>query len=179
MKHLIKFTFLLLALLFASCKKNELDLLPAATATGANTMGAIVNGKAWVANGGTGFQPPKPVEGGYTSTPYDETGNNVYIQAYKKDKTQIHIYLRNVSKTGEYLLDSYTKVFGGEPKQPQNYGIYYIPGKVYMTTSEHTGKVIITRADTTNGIISGVFHFTAVHGAETTTVTNGRFDMKF
>ncbi len=71
---------MLLPFLFASCKKNEIKSLPPITTTGANTMGAIVDGKAWVANGGTGFQPPKPVEGGYQAVrPYDETRNNIYI----------------------------------------------------------------------------------------------------
>ncbi len=141
-------------------------------------MGAIVDGKAWIANGGTGFQPPKPVEGGYHGTySYDVTRNNVLITSYSKDKTGFQFYLRDVSKPGEYLLNSYTNLSGGELKQPMNYGAYYIPGKVYMTTSEHTGKVIVTRADTVNGIVSGVFEFTAVHGGETVTVSNGRFDV--
>ena len=43
-------TFLLLG---SSCKKdklvNEIDKLPPATQTGANTFGCLVNGKAWIA----------------------------------------------------------------------------------------------------------------------------------
>lgn len=169
---------LLILLLFAACKKDELKLLPDATQTGADTMGAIVNGKAWVANGGTGFNPPDPVEGGYQGTySYDETRNNVFIRAYRKDKTGFQIYLRNVSQPGEYPLNTTTNLIGGELRQPQNYGAYYIPGKLYMTTSRYTGKVIITRADTVNKIVSGIFAFKAVHGKDTVTVTNGRFDV--
>ncbi|GGG30925.1 DUF6252 family protein [Pontibacter amylolyticus] len=169
---------LLLPLLFAACKKDELKLLPDATQTGADTMGAMVNNKAWVANGGAGFNPPDPVEGGYlASRSYDETRNNVLISAYRKDKTGFQLYLRNVSQPGEYSLNSTTNLFGGELKQPQNYGAYYIPGKLYMTTSRYTGKVIVTRADTVNRIVSGIFAFKAVHGKDTVTVTNGRFDV--
>ena len=45
------FTFLIPALLFAGCKKadktpiNPIDQLPAATQTGANTLGCLVDGK--------------------------------------------------------------------------------------------------------------------------------------
>lgn len=175
MKSLI---LLLLSLLVVACKKDEIKLLPDATQTGANTMGAIVNDRAWVANGGTGFMAPKPVEGGYLATrSYDVTRNNVLISAYRKDKTGFQIYLQNLSQPGEYLLNTTTNLFGGELRQPHNYGAYYIPGKLYMTTSRYSGKVIITRADTVNKIVSGVFTFKAVHGQDSVTVTNGRFDV--
>ncbi|WP_143741282.1 DUF6252 family protein [Pontibacter ramchanderi] len=178
MKQILILILLLLSLVFAACKKDELKLLPDATQTGANTMGAIVNGKAWVADGGTGFNPPDPVEGGYHGTySYDATRNNVLIRAYKKDKTGFQFYLRNVSQPGEYPLNTTTNLFGGELSQPQNYGAYYIPGKLYMTTSRYTGKVIITRADTVNKIAAGIFAFKAVHGKDTVAVTNGRFDV--
>ena len=172
-----KLNLLLLPLLLAACKKDELNLLPDATQTGANTMGAIVNNRAWVANGGTGFNSPDPVEGGYlASRSYDETRNNVLKSAYRKDKTSFQIYIRNVSQPGEFLLNTTTNLFGGELRQPHNYGAYYIPGKVFMTTSRYTGKVIITKADTINKIVSGIFAFKAVHGKDTVTVTHGRFD---
>lgn len=178
MKHLLKLILLLLPLLFAACKKDELKLLPDATQTGANTMGAIVNGKAWVADGGTGFNPPDPVEGGYHGTySFDNTRNNVFIRAYKKDKTGLSIYLRNVTQPGEYLLDTTTKPFGGELIQPYNHAAYQVPGRLFMTNSRYTGKVIITRADTVNKIVSGFFAFKAKHGKDTVTVTNGRFDV--
>lgn len=179
MKQLNKLTLLLLLpLLLAACKKDELKLLPAATMTGANTMGALVNGEAWVANGGTGFQPAKPVEGGYLfTTSSDKTRNNVLIQSVRKDGTGFQIYLRDVSKTGEFPLNATTNLFGGDLRQPQNYAAYYVPGKVYMTNSTFTGSVIITRADTVNRIVSGVFEFTGVHAGETVKVSNGRFDV--
>lgn len=178
MIHLNKLPLLLIFLFLLACKKDEMKLLPDATQIGADTMGAIVNGKAWVANGGTGFQPPEPVEGGYHGTyTFDETRNNVVIQAYRKDKTGFQLYLRDVSRTGEYLLNTTTNLFGGELKQPQNYGAYYVPGRLYMTTSKYTGSVNITRADTVNRIVSGTFSFKAVHGNDSVAVYNGRFDV--
>lgn len=178
MKHLHKLILLLLPLLLTACKKDELKLLPAATMTGANTMGALINGEAWVANGGTGFQPAKPVEGGYlATTSFDRTRNNVIVESTRKNGTGFQIYIRDVSKPGEYPLNATTNLFGGELRQPQNYGAYYVPGKLYMTTSRYNGKVIITRADTVNKIVSGMFEFTAVHAGETVRVSNGRFDV--
>lgn len=181
MKHLYNIAFMLLLLLplilTTSCKKDEMDLLPEATQVGADTMGAIVNRRAWVANGGTGFSAPDPVEGGYYEAFYDSTRNNVLINAYRKDKTSFQFYLKDVSKPGEYLLNSTTNLVGGELKQPQNYGAYVEPGKVYMTNSRYTGMVIITRADTVNGIVSGTFAFKAVHGQDSVSVTSGRFDV--
>ncbi|ARS38012.1 DUF6252 family protein [Pontibacter actiniarum] len=179
MKHKSKLLLLLFPFfLNTACKKDELKLLPDATQSGADTMGAIVNGKAWVANGGTGFNAPDPVEGGYHGTyTFDSTQNNVLIDAYRKDKTGFQIYLRGVFKPGEYPLNSTTNLFGGELKQPQNYGAYYVPGKLYMTTSKYKGMVIVTKADTINGIVSGTFAFKAVHGQDSVVVTNGRFDV--
>lgn len=57
MKHLLFITlfFSFMSLLTASgCKKNklsELDKLPPATQTGANTFGCLVNGKAYLPGG--------------------------------------------------------------------------------------------------------------------------------
>ncbi|WP_299759021.1 DUF6252 family protein [uncultured Pontibacter sp.] len=178
MKHFLKLPLVLIFLFLLACKKDEIELLPKATMTGADTMGAIVNSKAWVANGGKGFNAPAPVEGGYHGTyTFDSTRNNVLIDAYRKDKTGFQIYLRGVSKTGEYPLTSTTNLIGGELKQPENYGAYYVPGKLYMTTSKSKGMVIITRADTVNGIVSGTFSFEAQHGQESITVSYGRFDV--
>ena len=178
MKQSPKLILLLIPLLLAACKKDEMKLLPDATQTGANTMGVIVNDKAWEANGGTGFQPAKPVDGGYLApTSFDKSRHNVIVESTRKNGTGFQIYLRDVSKPGEYLLSTTTNLFGGELRQPQNYGAYYIPGKLYMTTSRYTGKVIITRADTVNKIVSGIFAFKAEHGKDTVTITNGRFDV--
>ncbi len=82
-----------------------------------------------------------------------------------------------MSKPGDYVLNSTTNLFGGELRQPQNYGVYIIPGKVYMTTSRYTGVVTITRADTVNKVVSGVFRFRAVHGQDSVLVSSGRFDV--
>lgn len=178
MKKIYGLSLLCLFILIISCKKDELEALPDATQSGANTLGAIVNGKAWVANGGPGFNAPDPVEAGYLGArPHDETRNNIIIEAYRKDKTGFQFYLRDVSKPGEYPLTSTTVLFGDLQRQPQNYGAYYVPGKLYMTNSSYTGKVIITRADTVSGVVSGTFAFKAVHGLDSVMVSYGRFDL--
>ena len=165
--------------MFASCKscKKEINLLPDETQTGANTFGCLVDGKAWIPNGGSGWAASKPISGGYSS-PLP----NVWLRTYKDNETII-FYIRNVNKVGTYPLN-----FDTQPKPanlyPQNYGevamrSYTSGDDSYITTKTYTGSVEITRADSVNRIVSGRFSFTGVSSTgKTIKVTDGRFDCK-
>jgi len=176
----INLIFILILLVFSTCKKNELDALPPATQIGNYTFGCLINGVAWVPNGSGGFSPDKAVEGGYQ----DDYGNpkqrhNVWITTVRNDGSSMDIYLRNVFKEGEYLLNYDTGV-AISVLFPENYAYYYDRNSNYITTSKYKGKVIVTRADTVHSIISGTFEFTGYDAItkKTITVTNGRFDTK-
>lgn len=189
MRHYTYFLFLvssliLNALLFSRCTKEK---LPKATQEGKNTFGCKVNGKNWVPQGGGPFSGLEPVNGGYQATyNFNITKNNVFIRAYNGESS-INIYLRSVERTGVYPLNFDT---GSSPnyRNPDNYGYYETEGNIngiirsieYYTTTQYTGRVNITRADTTNKIISGTFEFTAVNRetGKTVKVTDGRFDVK-
>ena len=90
----------------ASCKKEkiaEIDKLPAATQTGANTFGCLVNGKVFVSKGydGTGRQNP------HVQYDYDLNGQPyVSISAiqFLENSTQNYcdIVFRNLTTTGNY-----------------------------------------------------------------------------
>ena len=166
--------------LFISCKKNELKALPEPTQVGARTFGCLIDGTAWVANGSGGFNGDKPVEGGYQDNYNDPKQiHNFWITASNRDGTTMDIYVRNVYKIGEYPLsfDTYTRptvLF------PENYIIFNSKDGSYITTSQYTGKIIITKADTAISLISGTFEFTAFNrvSKKTIIVTNGRFDTR-
>jgi hypothetical protein len=61
----------------------------------------------------------------------------------------------------------------------EDYGRYVAGGKAYQTNENFKGEVNLSRFDTLNRIVSGTFHFTAVHQptGETVNVTDGRFDI--
>ena len=109
----MKYPFLLLCslFLFASCKK-DIDELPAATQTGANTFGAKLNGENWV-----------PQKFGIVSTsPILEAryaGNNsVFINARdfsaSPTETEFEIYLKGITGPGTFQLNQATAKYPDE-----------------------------------------------------------------
>jgi hypothetical protein len=165
-------------LLFASCKK-EVTELPPATQTGANTFAAKINGEIWVPQGFGPFPASNLLEARWL-------GGNIYIHARNFSRspkeTEFEFFLKDVDKTGVYNLNTNASY----PTQGANYG-YFVrrnltPTNEFMTSSVQTGRVIITRIDTVNFIVSGTFEFSAadIFGSDPPiTVTEGRFDIDF
>jgi hypothetical protein len=177
-----------LLLSFASCKscKKDVNPLPPETQTGANTFGCLIDGQPYIPDGSGGFGGAKPISGGYAySSATCSYKHNVWISTHRRDGWDFSIYLENVSnKTGKYPLKYIT---AGAPTElcPPNHAIFYkyiSPSEtaVYITDTEYTGEVNITRADTLNKIVSGTFFFKARRPAtgEVVEITNGRFDVK-
>ena len=171
--------FLLLWLpLAVGCKKNEINALPPATQEGRNTLGFLLDGKAWVPDGGGLFTGIKPVEGGYQGNfdgfPYD----NVWIRTARKDGSGLDIYLRTANNSGVYLLNQTTQI---RPTilVPQSYAYYHDGSGKYLTNNQYTGSVTITKADPIGGTIAGIFSFAAkdYSSGRIITVTEGRFDV--
>lgn len=176
----MKNTLLLLLPLLClfSCKK-DVDELPAATQTGANTFGARLNGEFWV-----------PKKFGVVSTaPILEArfaGNNsVFINARdfssSPTETEFEIYIRNITGPGTYELNQATEKY---PNESASYGLYmkrkFMPINDWITSPSYTGKVVVTRFDTAQRIISGTFEFQAAttdNSADPISVTDGRFDV--
>ena len=176
----MKNTLLTVAMVLSlfSCKKE--DPLPAATRSGANTFGCKVAGKVWVPDGGGGFSGIKAIEGGIGVSPVNPYLYNVLIRTYRSDKTKIDLYIRGVSTTGVYRLNSDVGVWPSEIEPRNNYGAYYpTPSKALVTNPRYTGTVTVTRADTASGIVSGSFEFTVYDpdSKQTIRVTDGRFDV--
>lgn len=180
-KHLMKNLLWICSalLLLTSCKK-DIDELPEATQTGANTFGARVNGELWAPQK-FGIAPTKAlVEARYAGD------NSVFINARNfassPTETEFEIYIRNITGPGTYVLNQNTDIY---PSQSASYAYFvkrrFSPQHEWITSSSQTGTVTVTRFDTVNHVISGSFEFNGTSIGDTDaplTVTEGRFDAR-
>ncbi|GAA4042959.1 hypothetical protein GCM10022409_31130 [Hymenobacter glaciei] len=185
------FLGLAVALLTAGCKKNDPEAdLPAATHTGANTAGCLINGQPFVATGfGSGPGRVAGLGGGFAY------GGDYYLRLDGKLGGQdgsLHIYLRSIpdyksnSLIRTYLLNELSAYIPiASPTQCRSYGAFFPndnSGEVYITDNIHVGKVdfvYVNLADLNRPITAGTFEFTAVSSLDPTKtlrVTSGRFD---
>ncbi|MEK7224470.1 MAG: DUF6252 family protein [Bacteroidota bacterium] len=162
--------------LLASCKK-EVTELPGATQTGANTFGAKINGIFWAPQGFGPFPANDILEARMS-------GHDITINARNfsssPNETEFQLTIYNVFVPGTYLLNTYVI----HPNGAASYGYYvkrnFTPDNEWLTSSTYTGRVIITRIDDVNMIVSGTFEFNAgsIYNADVISVTEGRFDVK-
>ena len=175
---------------FYSCKKhkptNPIDQLPAATQTGANTFGCLVNGEAVVIH--KPFLDLSPDFGSsYILTYSSITGYVFGVSGLDKvdgchfkgvglqlDSVQLHqgeIYPLNTGRV-RYGKVGMVNIASGCPPSPL---------LMYTTDSVVTGEMTITHFDQQKQIVSGTFSFDAVEITigDTVHVTDGRFDMKY
>lgn len=160
-------------------KKNDGGSSGNPTTTGAGTMSATIDGKAWTA--GLGY-PGVPNIFAYT------VGNQMLIWGANYSGTtvsdMIYIYV-GASDVGEYDFTTQSTAAG------INYGVYYKGAStssavVYVTNgTTATGKIKIIKYDKTNKIISGTFYYKAEtrdnlgNVTGTVNITNGKFDAKY
>ncbi|MCA6421187.1 MAG: hypothetical protein IM568_00035 [Flavobacterium sp.] len=153
--------------------KTELEKLPLATQTGAQTFGCLIDGKAFV--------PPKfgtnaPnafyqfVGGEYTLSIYGSTDGGPTLKSINIGCLDMPL----IQETSYLLKEELTNNYFGE---------YNIGGGITFSGASTTaipGTLTITRFDPSNFIISGTFEFTVLddNGAEIK-ITNGRFDMQY
>ena len=183
-KNLIRLSCLLL-LAFASCKSCKKDVaptdqLPAATQTGANTFGCVINGEGWVPNGESTIPITRPINGGY-----DVPNKIVYLRLYSSNGANMYLYVKNVAEAGRYFLnkDTYPRPTA---ISPENYGLYTIDGATiddpdynYITTSQITGYIDFTVVNPITTQLSGTFEFEGIDfpSGKKIKITNGRFDL--
>ena len=118
--------------------------------------------------------PQKAISGGFQNIANSGV-LTIYIYTINTEGEEIEFYIDG-QIAGTYNLD---KITGFIPNQifPKNYGLYRKNGKSYITNPTDTGKVIVTKVDKLNGIISGTFEFIAAAGTEKISITQGRFDI--
>ena len=168
-----------LVLILISCSK-DVEELPPATQTGANTFGAMVNGKYWVPqdfgvlNVGTKLEARR--------MPTKDIIINARNFASSPTETEFEFRIKSVTEPGTYLFNTDVT----HPSGAASY-VYYVKRKFtplneWLTSSQYTGSVIITKVDTVNHIVSGTFQFNAINlynDPEPLTVTDGRFDVRW
>ncbi len=162
-----------------SCKK-KVDELPPITQTGAHTFGAKVDGSLFVPQGFGPFPANDILEAHFISN------QDLYINARNfassPNEKEFELFIKGITGPGTYLLNSNTP---GSPNTSVSYG-YYVkrnvtPENEWITNTQYTGSVTITKVDTVNNFVSGTFQFNAINKYNTPqpiSVTEGRFDVK-
>ena len=158
--------------------KTELEKLPPATQTGANTAGCLVNGVAFL---------PK----GYFPTGnlfcFYQDGENFSLSIGERSLIGSNDVIKNINiaSLNQNLHDNIGVVFPlSEYGLNSKYGTYNINAvsppdpNYYSTNSTVTGELIITYYNFNPAIISGTFWFDAINSSgQKVEVRNGRFDV--
>ncbi len=154
----------------------EIDKLPTATQTGANTFGCLVDGKAFTPKYSWGS------DGLQVYYQYLDNAHHFNIGADRKDGTAItDIEIRSHGielEEKKYEMGEFGSMgfFGAE------YTVFVGNGEIltYKTTKIIKGEITFTRFDVINQIASGTFWFDAINkDGKVVQVREGRFDTKF
>ena len=161
----------------SSCKKNTVDSngLPAATQTGANTFGFLLNGQPWTPQGNNGTANlSHDVDFGYKNGIFNIAAYRIVTNANRQD---ISI---GVSDSLNFMNIPITL----QLTQKSLFGIYFSNNNCDFFSTDSIvydqGFLTITKLDRINRIISGNFNVTLFQkGCDTVKISDGRFDMKF
>lgn len=178
MKKLLVPFFLSVLVILVSCKK-EVTELPPATQSGANTFGCKVDGNFWVP-AGFGIIPTASIlEARYIPGAYLIINARNFSSS--PTETEFELFIKDVDGPGTYSLNTTV----GYPTSAASYGYYvhrkFTPDNEWITSSEYTGSIILTKVDTIARFVSGTFEFHAINlynAPQPLNVTEGRFDVK-
>jgi hypothetical protein len=166
------------SLTFFSCKK-EVSELPEATQTGANTFGCKVDGNFWVPMG-FGIVPTAPILEARFVVEHDLLINARNFSS-SPTETEFEFFIKNAAGPGTYLLNTTVSY----PTMAASYAYYvhrkFTPDNEWITSTQYTGSITITKIDTVNLFVSGNFQFQAINmynAPQPLNVTEGRFDIK-
>jgi hypothetical protein len=175
------FILLLLTTFALSCcdKDNdrpltELEKLPPATQTGAQTFGCLIDGVAFVppkfgTNAPSAFY--QFVGGSYTLSISGRRADSSNLKGVIIGCIDMPIIQETTYSLKEKTVNNY-------------FGSYLIGGGIYgefNSTNIESGTLTITNFDSSNFIISGTFSFKGkeINTGETVEITEGRFDMQY
>lgn len=157
-----------------STPKTELEKLPPATQTGANTAGCLVNGKAFLPKGFIPGTNPLSYQDGLNFVLFIGERNNDIINSLGIFSLNKQLIEGSIIPLKLDLNDS-SKIYA--------YGTYvdFSNGTGdYITTNIIVGELKITHHDFNNAILSGTFWFDAINSnGEKVEVREGRFDRHY
>lgn len=164
----MKLFYLLFLFFLVSCNdddiatRNPINQLPPATMTGENTFGCLINGEVWIP---TSDSSEKDLDVIFNPI-YDELQFRTNLITSDRDEF-MSFAISNVVDIGEYEL-LFASVF-------RNFEIF----KSYELDTLKSRKLLLTKFDTDDNIVSGTFELTFFNETDTLKVTNGRFDAKY
>lgn len=142
--------------------------LPAATMTGENTFGCLINGEPWVAMTSNSSENDLDII-------FDETTFFLSLQATRFNESQddyFSLAVSNVVDTGRFqILDK--DIFA-----PLQIYTDFNSSEIYYLDTNAVRSFTVNRLDLNNNVISGTFEFTLLEkdSNDTLKITEGRMD---
>lgn len=179
MKNIILFYLIVTIFCFSKCNKDNPPpaVLPAITQEGKNTVGFIINGEVWVPY----------YKCSLNGDPCGEISANYGLPYGFSNVLGFQFERQNGSKSSSLTISSYVPIYTIGNKY-DSVGIEYRGENSIGNDDQYsksfynsTGKFEITKLDTLNQIISGIFEFTLYEengSGRSIEIKNGRFDFK-
>ena len=167
--------FFLTALFFIHCSDNDTpqDQLPPITQTGANTFGAIINGRVFVPKDKTGYYAP----GGGRPKGITVLRGSSYFSIAVSNYTNMYMYIyipNNVPLETTYDF----KLSNGRPADGNEPHCFAIINDIGYKSYENSGTITFTKIDEVEGIIAGTFSLNIKNdNNDIIEITDGRFDI--
>jgi hypothetical protein len=178
---------LILTILSACSKPGQAPAtLPPITQIGANTFGCKINGQVWVPNFPCYYSNSGQTQLAYNISAVDSASDlPIYFailagnfNGYKYGQSYFKIYCNNINGPVSYLrgvgnvADSLHLEFDATIDASGDFLQYGPEGNPAVFQ--------ITKLDTVNGIVSGIFNFNvyASGGVDSLSITEGRFDLR-
>ena len=182
--QLFKTVFFLTAVLFFNCSNEDpQEQLPPITQTGANTFGAVVDGKVFITKDKTGYSPPgggtpKGIEvtvGGYLPD-YEYFG----VDARNYEGTYIYIYIpKEFPEEVTYTFQASPGV-GASLETPSYPHVFCSINGNRFISYENSGSITFSKVDYNAGIYAGTFSLKLKNKNNPTDIieiADGRFDI--
>ncbi|WP_445747795.1 hypothetical protein [Polaribacter sp.] len=162
MKQLfLKTALLLFAITFFNCENNDSeDQLPPITQTGANTFGAIVDGRVFVAKDKTGYTPPGGgTPKGIVVTVGSSLPDYEYFGIDVRNYEDIYIYIYIPNETPKEVTYNFEKSPGvrASLERPNYPHIFCFINNVLFISYQNSGSITFNKVDYNKGIYSGIF----------------------
>jgi hypothetical protein len=190
-KHYLLIVFAAFLLFFqGSCEKDEdgcpIYKLPEATKTGENTFGCMINDNVFVPRAAISLFAPAPKKFSYN----EETGDIYFFMSFFADDLDYQCGFPDIT----FKMEAYEVFSTGEVEKGKYwatisyYPVQYESGKGYQYNNnlpDLSAKLEITKLDTIENIISGIFQFEAYRSINNYNpedklfVTEGRFDFTY